>query len=70
MTPSDPCQTITPPERFGRDYRRFHWRMLNGEYQVYSIDLEHWAQCPTQAKARAIADALEAFYAGPSTGRF
>ncbi len=51
------------PDRFEMgDKRRFHIRELNGKYQVYSIGLEHWAECNTQKHAQAIADALEVFF--------
>lgn len=37
---------------------KFQVRSLNGEFQVYSSGLEHWAMCPTEEKANQIADAL------------
>lgn len=56
----------TAPERFELgDKRRFHWRILNDRYEVYSIGLDQWAECATQEHAAAVADALEAFYISP-----
>jgi hypothetical protein len=45
------------------DGRRFHWRILNDRYEVYSIGLDQWAECHTPEHAATVADALEAFYA-------
>lgn len=54
------------PERFELgDKRRFHWRVFNDRYEVYSIGLEQWAECATPRQAEAVADALEAFYSSP-----
>ena len=45
------------------DKRRFHWRILNDRYEVYSIGLDQWAECNTPEHAKTVADALESFYA-------
>ena len=57
------------PERFTMgDNRMFHSREgnINREglptWEVYSIGLEQWATCRSAETARAVSDALEAFY--------
>jgi heterodisulfide reductase subunit A-like polyferredoxin len=60
---------VTCPEPFTLgDGKRFHWRIYNPgtgqRYQVYSIGLEHWAECLTPEHAEAVATALELLY-GP-----
>ncbi len=57
------------PERFTMgDNRMFHSREgnVNREglptWEVYSIGLEQWATCRSAETARAVSDALEAFY--------
>lgn len=58
------CSHLPAPERFEMgDKRRFHWRIYNERYEVYSIGLDQWAECNTPDHAKAVADALEAFYA-------
>lgn len=58
-----PCLHLPAPDRFERgDKRRFHWRVFNGGYEVYSIGLDQWAVCNSPEHAATIADALETFY--------
>ena len=41
------------------DGRRFHVRMLNGEFQVFGKCLAHIAMCTSLPKANMVAEALE-----------
>lgn len=42
-----------------RDGLRFHVRCLNGEMQVFGVELEHVAMCPDLPRANMVANALE-----------
>ena len=55
---------LPAPDRFTRgDGRRFHFRAIGDEYEVYSPGLEQWARCDSALHARMVSDALEQFYA-------
>ena len=42
-----------------RDGNRFHVRCLNGEIQVFGVELEHVAMCHNLSTANMVAAALE-----------